>query len=111
MDTTKQYREQQEAKQLDNRISSFISDFSIGTLLNKSGIRKLRGARPVELFTAIFLLPFQGVNFSRGIVGNDSLSFKKDAAYDFLKNPKHNWRKFMLGLVEVVVRFCDVLTS
>jgi hypothetical protein len=111
MDTNKQYQEQQEAKQLDNRIGSFISDFNIGTLLNKSGIRKFSGARPLELFTVIFLLPFQGVNFSRGIVGNDSLSFKKDAAYDFLKNPKHNWRKFMLGLVAVVVRFCDVLTS
>ena len=33
------------------------------------------------------------------------------AAYEFLKNPRYNWRKFLLGLVTVVVRFMDVLTS
>jgi hypothetical protein len=56
-------------------------------------------------------LPFEGVNFSQGIVWNPNLGFKKDAAYDFLKNPKHNWRKFMLTLVAIVVRFFDALTS
>ena len=47
MDITKQYQEQQEAKQLQSRISSFIGGFQIGTLLNKSGIRKLRGVSPL----------------------------------------------------------------
>lgn len=111
MDSTKQYYEQQEAKRLHDRITSFVGDFKVGTLLNNCGIRKLRGVSPLELFTVIFMLPFKGVNFSQGIVGNPALGFQKDAAYDFLKNPKHNWRKFMLGLVEVVVRFFDVLTD
>jgi hypothetical protein len=39
------------------------------------------------------------------------LGFKKDAAYDFLKTPRHNWRKFMMNLVAVVARFFDILTS
>ena len=110
MDNTKQYRDQQEAKQLQNRISSFMKDFKVGTLLHGNGIRKLRGVSPLTLFTVIFSLPFEGVNFSQGI-RNPNLGFKKDAAYDFLKNPKHNWRKFMLTLVAIVVRFFDALTS
>lgn len=111
MDYTKQYLDQQEAKQLQNRISSFMGDFKVGTLLHSNGIRKLRGVSPLVLFTTIFSLPFEGVNFSKGIVKNPSLGFKKDAAYDFLRNPKHNWRKFMLTLAAIVARFFDVLTD
>jgi hypothetical protein len=37
MDNTKQYQDQQEAKQLQNRISSFIKDFKVGTLLHGNG--------------------------------------------------------------------------
>jgi len=58
MDITKQHQEHQEATRLHNRIFSFINDFRIGTALNKSGIRKQRGASPLTLFTAIFMLPF-----------------------------------------------------
>jgi hypothetical protein len=111
MNNTKQYREQQEANKLQSRISSFMSDFKVGTLLNNNGIRKRHGASPLTVFTAIFSLPFGSVNFSKGIVHNPALGFGKDAAYDFLKNPRHNWRKFMLSLVAVVVRFFDLLTG
>jgi len=111
MNLTKPYQEQQEAKRLQNRISYFMGNFKVGTLLNNSGIRKLRGVPPLTLFTVIFMLPFEGVNFSRGIVMNSGLGFKKDAAYDFLRNPRHNWRKFMLALATTVVRFFDLLTD
>ncbi|MGI6655224.1 MAG: IS4 family transposase [Desulfobulbus sp.] len=111
MDHTRNYQEQQEAKRLQNRISSFLEDFKVGTLLSGSGIRKVRGAKPLVVFATIFSLPFCGVNFSRGIVNNPGLQFRKDAAYEFLKNPRYNWRKFLLSLVTVVVRFMDVLTD
>jgi len=111
MNTTKQYQEQQEAKRLNSKISSFIGDFQIGTLLNKCGVRKMRGISPLSLFSAIFILPFEGNNFFRGIVKNDSVPFGKDAAYDLLNNPRHNWRRFMLCLVVKVVSFCSLLTS
>ncbi len=111
MDITRQHQEQQEAKQLQSRISSFIGDFQVGTLLNKSGIRKLRGVSPLTLFSAIFMLPFEGNNFFRGIVTNDNLPFKKNAAYDLLKNPRHNWRKFMLVMAYQAVGFFSRLTS
>ncbi len=66
MNITKEYRKQQEAKRLHNRISSFIDDFKIGTMMNQSGIRKLWGASPpLALFTAIFMLPFEGKTFFR----------------------------------------------
>lgn len=111
MNHTQNYQEQQEAKRLQNRISSFLEDFKVGTLLGGSGICKLRGAKPLAVFATIFSLPFSGVNFSRGIVNNPELQFRKDAVYEFLKNPRYNWRKFLLGLVTVVVRFMDVLTN
>ena len=43
MDITRQHQERQEAKRLQDRISSLLGDFQIGTLLNRSGMRKLRG--------------------------------------------------------------------
>lgn len=111
MDITKQHHEQQEAKRLQDRISSFIGNYQIGTLLNKSGIRKLRGVSPLKLFSIIFILPFEGNNFYRGIVTNAGLPFKKNAAYDLLKNPRHNWRKFMLSLAVQGTKFFSLLTS
>lgn len=110
MDITKQYQEQQEAKQLRSRISSFIGDYQVGTLLNKCGIRKLRGVSPLTLFSVIFVLPFEGNNFFRGIATNNSLPFKKNAAYELLKNPRHNWRKFLLFLAAQVAGFFSRLT-
>jgi len=109
MDITKQHQEQQETNRLRNRIFSFIDDLQIGTMLNKSGIRKLRGASPLALFTAIFMLPFENNNFFRGIVKNAGLPFRKNAAYELLKNPRHNWRKFLLGLAVKVANFFSLL--
>jgi hypothetical protein len=111
MDITKQYQEQQEAKQLQSRIASFLRDYHIGILLNKSGIRKLKGVSPLMLFSAIFLLPFEGNNFYRGIVTNSNLPFRKNAAYELLKNPCYNWRKLMLSLAVQVCRFFSRLTG
>jgi hypothetical protein len=90
MDRNQYYQEQQETKRLHDRISSFMEDFKVGTLLGGSGISKLRGAKPLAVFTAIFTLPFGGVNFFRGIVKSRTLGFQKDSVYEFLKNPRYN---------------------
>jgi hypothetical protein len=111
MDITKQHQEQQVAKRLQSRIFSFIGDFQLGTLLNKSGVRKLRGVSPLQLFSAIFMLPFEGNNFYRGIVTNAGLPFRKNAAYELLKNPRYNWRKFLLTLSVQVSAFIVLLTK
>jgi hypothetical protein len=103
MEISKQHQKEQEPKQLTSTITLFFSDFKIGTLVGRSGIKKLRGASPLALFSAIFTLPFVGNNFYRGIVANNSLGFKKDAAYELLKNPRYNWRTLMLRLAVKLV--------
>ena len=111
MDIIKQHQDEQEEKQLQSRVSSFFVEFRVGSLLNKSGIRKLRGFSPMMLFSVIFMLPFAGNNFFRGIVTNTSLPFRKNAAYELLKNPRHNWRKFLLALACQVSSYFSMLTS
>jgi len=110
MDISKQFEEQQEAKQLKGKISTFINDCQIGTLMNRCGIRKVRGTSPLKLFTAIFMLPFEGNNFYRGIVTNKNLSFGKNAAYALLKNPRHNWRRLLASLAVMMINFFSELT-
>lgn len=46
MDMTNHYCEEQEAIRLHDRITSFIGTFKVGTLLHRSGIRKMRGVKP-----------------------------------------------------------------
>ena len=111
MHNIREYWQQQEANRLKSKINAFFGDFCIGTILNRSGIRKIRGVPPLKLFETIFMLPFEGVRLSQAIVNNPALGFQKDAAYDFLKNPRHNWRKFFLALAIRAIRFFEVLTG
>jgi len=111
MHNTNQFEIQQEATHLQSVIKTFFDNFSVGTLLNRCGIKKLKGVSPLAIFEAIFLLAFQGQNFYRGIVLNKQLGFQKDAAYDLLKNPRYNWRRFLLKLAVKIVTVLDLLTS
>lgn len=106
-----EYEKQQEAIRLHNKIDTFFDNFTIGTLLNKSGIRKMRGISPVTLLKAIFILPFEGNNFFRGIVSDNRQEFKKDAAYELLKAPRYNWRKLLLFLAVRIVCVLGLLTD
>ena len=106
-----EYEKQQEAIRLHNKIDTFFDNFTIGTLLNKSGIRKTRGISPVTLLKAIFILPFEGNNFFRGIVSDNRQEFKKDAAYELLKAPRYNWRKLLLFLAVRIVCVLGLLTD
>jgi hypothetical protein len=106
-----EYEKQQEAIRLHNKIDTFFDNFTIGTLLNKSGIRKTRGISPVTLLKAIFILPFEGNNFFRGIVSDNRQEFKKDAAYELLKAPRYNWRKLLLLLAVRIVCVLGLLTD
>lgn len=106
-----EYEKQQEAIRLHNKIDTFFDNFTIGTLLNKSGIRKTRGISPVTLLKAIFVLPFEGNNFFRGIATGKRQEFKKDAAYELLKGPRYNWRKLLLFLAVRIVGVLGLLTD
>jgi len=109
--TSTDYEKEQEAIRLHNKIDTFFDNFTIGTLLNKAGIRKMRGVSPAMLLKAIFILPFEGNNFFRGIVTGSRQGFKKDAAYDLLKGPRYNWRKLLLLLAARIVCVFALLTD
>ena len=111
MDHTQYYQEQQEAKRLHDRISSFLDDFKVGTLL---GWQRYSQAARSKTACGVHRHLHLAVRWSQLLPGHrqqPELGFQKDTAYEFLKNPRYNWRKFLLGLVTVVVRFMDVLTS
>ena len=92
-------------------IKQFFNFFTIGTLLNQCGIRKVRGTSPVKILQCIFTLPFIGKNFYRGIVQSENPEFGKDAAYDLLKNPGYNWRRLLFNLAVKIISFFKPLTS
>jgi len=103
---------QQAAVHLHNRIDSFFDNFSIGTLLNRAGIRKLRGVSPTLVLKAIFMLPFEGATFFHSIVSSKKqYGFQKDAAYSLLRNPRYNWRRLLLLLAARIVAVLDLLTD
>ena len=79
-------------------LDQYFSDFKIGTLLNRSGITKTKGASPLTIFTALFKLAFCKTNLYEGIVKNKDATVDKDAAYNFLNSSKYNWRRFTLLL-------------
>jgi DDE superfamily endonuclease len=111
MHTTNQFEIQQEATRLEGAVKTFFDNFSVGTLLNSCGIKKLKGVSPLAIFEAIFLLVFQGNNFYRGIVLNSQLGFQKDVAYDLLENPRYNWRRLLLRLAAKIITVLDLLTG
>jgi hypothetical protein len=112
MQTTQvQINTQEKIVCVNGKIAEFFATFHIGSLLNRSGIRKIRGARPLVILTSLFSLPFQGLNLYWGIVQNRELGFLKDSVYDILKRPNFNWRIFLLSLSVKVIRFITSLSD
>lgn len=110
MNHTGNRTKRQAAVSLDTRIDSFFDNLAVGTLLNRAGIRKLRGASPLRLFRAIFTLAFTRENFFRGIVQQD-IGFGKDAAYSLLQGANYNWRKLLLLLAARISSVFYLLTD
>ena len=112
MEATKIHQESQEkTERITDRIGIFFETFHVGTLLNRSGICKIRCTRPLIIVKSIFGLPFYGMNFFRGIVQNTELEFLKDAAYDLLKGSRYNWRRLLLLLSAKISNTIDALTD
>lgn len=96
---------------VQDAITDLIAHFHIGMLLNRSGIRKVRGARPLDIITKLFSLPFLKTTLYWGIVRNQGLGYGKDAVYDIYKCSNFNWRALLLSLAAGIVRFFDPLTD
>jgi hypothetical protein len=104
------YQDQQAVRQLHSKVDQFFDNFSLGTLLNRAGIRKLRGTSPVSLLKAIFMLAFSQENFFRGIVEREH-EFGKDAAYALLQGVNYNWRKLLMLLAARITTVFYLLTE
>ena len=63
-----------------NTLNKYFATFKVGTLLNRAGITKIKGATPLTIFTALFNLAFCNTNLYEGIVKNKENHIDKDAA-------------------------------
>lgn len=91
---------------------AFINRFNVSSILTKSNITKVRGVKTKDILLKISELPFLQKNFYQGIVLNRDLNFTKTTGYDFLKDNRFNWRKFLLELVSLIIRsFLKPLTN
>jgi len=79
-------------------LGNYFSSLKVGSMLNKSGIVKTKGASPLKLFTIVFNLAFIGKNFFEGVVRNKKVNVGKDAVYNFLNSSTYNWRRFTILL-------------
>lgn len=101
-----------EDQDLRDRIDKFMARFKIATLLNQAGIRKLRGISPLLVLRIIFELAFVGRNIFTGIHRNATAHIGKDAVYRFLSAHRHNWRRLMGFLSQMVIKgFLEPLTE
>ena len=101
-----------EDQDLRDRIDTFMARFKIGTLLNQAGIRKLRGISPLLVLRILFELAFVGRNIFTGIHRNATAHMGKDAVYRFLSAHRHNWRRLMGFLSQMVIKgFLEPLTE
>ena len=101
-----------EDQDLRDRIDAFMARFKIGTLLNRAGIRKLRGVSPLLVLRIIFELAFVGRNIFTGIHKNPTAPMGKDAVYRFLSAHRYNWRRLIGFLSQIVIKgFLEPLTD
>ena len=84
-------------EQTDSHVSRFFKESQLGALLYQSNIRKECGVSPIDLFRFLFSLVLGGKNLYRTVeTANQPIPSKTDTVYRFLKNPRFNWRKFLL---------------
>jgi hypothetical protein len=101
-----------EDQHIKGRIDEFMTRFKIGTLLNRSGIRRLRGVRSLVILRTVFELAFSGRNIYTGVHTCPSAPLGKDAVYRFLSLPSHNWRRLLGFLAQAVIKgFFQPLTN
>ncbi|MCX5863447.1 MAG: hypothetical protein NTW27_15205 [Deltaproteobacteria bacterium] len=91
---------------VQGRIDQFMTKFKIATLLNLSGIRKVRGNRPACMVRTVFQLAFVGRNIYTGVHTSGTALMGKDAVYRLLSSPRSNWRvlcNFRAQLVREII--------
>lgn len=102
-----------EITSVENQISLFFQNHSIGNLLRHCNIKKEKGIPLDKLFQFLFALAFTGKNLFRHFEGSGSCDgIFKDAAYRFQNSVKANWRRFLLLLsTRIIVNQLEPMTD
>jgi hypothetical protein len=98
---------------VENQISQFFHNHSIGTLLRQCNIRKDKGIPMESLFQFLLALAFTGKNMFRHLepLGSSDGIFK-DVGYRLQNSVKANWRKFLLLLsTRIIITRLEPLTD
>jgi len=99
-------------QEVSGRIDEFMTQFKIGTLLNRVGIRKLRGLSPLLVLKTVFSLAFAQRNIYTGVHQSAGTGPGKDVVYRFLCAPRYNWRRLIGLLSRMVIKvFLEPLTD
>lgn len=102
-----------EIPSVENQISLFFHNHSLGKLLRQCGIRKEKGISLEVLFQFLLALAFTGKNLFRHMEPSGSFDgIFKDAAYRFQNSTRANWRRFLLLLsTRIIVSRLEPLTD
>lgn len=87
-----------EKNEFYSSIDYFLKEFNVGTLLNRSNIKKEGGVSVTAIVTFLFTVAFHGGKSVNQLL-NDSErqpGFGKDTVNRFLRNERFNWRTFLL---------------
>ena len=94
------------------QIDKLFKTLKISQLLRSANIKKACGTSVQQIFEFIFLLALFGKNQYRLLNSKRGLGLPgKDVYYNFLNNPRYNWRRFLLTLASEVTDNFDHLTS
>lgn len=102
-----------EITSVENQISQFFHNHSIGMLLRQCNIRKEKGIPLDSLFQFLLGLAFTGKTMYRHMeVSGSHEGIFKDAGYRFQNSVKANWRRFLLLLsTRIIISRLESLTD
>lgn len=94
----------------DSEINRAFTELNFKTMLNQSGIRKLKGYETVSILFMMVLLPFikQTLTACWSLSSLErQIKARKDTWYRFLNQERFNWRKLVYLLAVKIIGHCD----
>jgi len=94
----------------ETRIDAFFKENRITAMLKQSNFYKETGIPCATVLKELVKLVFTGKNLFRTLAAG-SFPFRKNTAYRFLNDGRHNWAKVLLLLSGKLVTYLDRLTD
>ena len=95
---------------IDTEINRAFQELKFKTLLNRSGITKIKGYATISLMFLFVLLPFlkrKLTDFFSSRCLENQIDAQKDTYYRFLNHERFNWRRFVYFLALKVIAYSD----